>query len=287
MGQSIVVGLDGSRESLAAAEWACAEARLRGLPVELLQVWPRRTADPPLESTLRKALRGAEIEISARHPGVEISTLRTPGDAPEVLAAAAGRAALLVLGSRGLGAVSGFLLGSTGQSVLAHAPCPVVLVRPRGRATGEVWAADDSAPRDVVLGLDLDRPCDALLGFAFETAAVRDAPLLAVHVRRPAGEFGYAAGPIPPGLDEELTDEARQAVRGALEPWTRTHPRVRTEVRVTTGRPARELIDAVRPAALLVVGRRVRESGFGVHVGPVTHAVVHHAPCPVAVVPYR
>ncbi|GCB44062.1 universal stress protein family [Streptomyces sp. NL15-2K] len=56
---------------------------------------------------------------------------------------------------------------------------------------------------------------------------------------------------------------------------------------VEEGRPAQRLLDATRDAGLLAVGRRIRPSRLGTHTGPVTHAVMHHVRCPVAVVPHE
>jgi nucleotide-binding universal stress UspA family protein len=292
MGQPIVVGLDGSAQSLAAAEWACREARPRGHPVELLQAWPRRglghpfaTSAAEVDMRTRKALREAGIETAARHEGIEISTLRVPGHPAEVLTAAGRRAEMLVLGSRGLGTVAGFLLGSTSQTVLAHAACPVVLVRHAPQTPGDDQAGRSGA-RDVVLGLDIRRPCEELLAFAFETATTRGARLRVVHVRRPMEEFGYAAAPLPASLSAELDAEERQAVQALLGPWRRKYPQLDVELETRTGSPARELVDALPPADLLVVGRHARHAGPGFHMGPVTHGAVHHAGCPVAVVPF-
>lgn len=48
--------------------------------------------------------------------------------------------------------------------------------------------------------------------------------------------------------------------------------------------PANHLVDASRKASLVVVGRKIRRSPIGAHIGPVTHAVLHHSTAPVAVV---
>jgi nucleotide-binding universal stress UspA family protein len=52
------------------------------------------------------------------------------------------------------------------------------------------------------------------------------------------------------------------------------------------GQAARHLIEAASDASLVVVGRRARRLSIGTHIGPVTHAVLHHSPAPVAVVPH-
>lgn len=84
----------------------------------------------------------------------------------------------------------------------------------------------------------------------------------------------------------ELRAEQEQAVVAVLRPWYEKFPEVAVTESVTEGRAADELIGASAGAALVVVGRRIREYRLGTHLGPVAHAALHHAPCPVAVVPH-
>jgi nucleotide-binding universal stress UspA family protein len=84
----------------------------------------------------------------------------------------------------------------------------------------------------------------------------------------------------------ELLAEHERGVVAALRPWCEKSPEVAVTETVAEGRAAGELIHASAGAALLVVGRRVREARLGTHLGSVAHAVLHHAPCPVAVVPH-
>ncbi|MDF3142987.1 universal stress protein, partial [Streptomyces sp. T21Q-yed] len=57
--------------------------------------------------------------------------------------------------------------------------------------------------------------------------------------------------------------------------------------RTVEGHARRVLVDASHEADLLVVGARRREGHFGLQLGRVAHAVLHHSACPVAVVPHR
>ncbi len=68
-----------------------------------------------------------------------------------------------------------------------------------------------------------------------------------------------------------------------LRPWRQKYPDVEVAEVSRCGSPADQVIDACR-AASLVVGRRIRRSPIGAHIGAVTHAVPHHATAPVAVV---
>jgi nucleotide-binding universal stress UspA family protein len=118
MHRTVSVGLDGSPESRAAAEWAVREAQLLGLPVRLVHVW-----EPVPELMALVELLGAEAHrhwservpretaegLRLRHPGVEVTTELLSGTPAELLARVAQDAELLVLGSRALGGVGGFL----------------------------------------------------------------------------------------------------------------------------------------------------------------------------------
>ena len=98
MPRTITVGLDGSPESRAAAEWAAREAQLRGLPVKLVQVWepvPAPTAQAPLlgaetrQHWTERVPRESADGLRLRHPGVEVSTEQLSGRPAETLVDAA------------------------------------------------------------------------------------------------------------------------------------------------------------------------------------------------------
>ncbi|MGW4109010.1 universal stress protein, partial [Streptomyces sp. NPDC004976] len=123
MSRTVTVGLDGSPESRAAAEWAAREAELRGLPLRLVHVWepvPEPVAEsvqlaPARQKHWSERIPGeAAARIRSRHPGVEVIVEPVPGRPMDVLPEVAKGTDLLVLGSRGLGGLRGFLVGSVG-----------------------------------------------------------------------------------------------------------------------------------------------------------------------------
>ncbi|WP_320776061.1 universal stress protein [Streptomyces sp. CRN 30] len=278
MPRTVTVGLDGSAESRAAAEWAVQEAALRGLPVQLVHVWepvPQPTAgDVPSEARQRFLDEAAEA-LRPRLPSAGVTVVQRTGPVVDALVDAAGDAALLVLGSRALGAVKGFLLGSVGQAVIARTRTPVAVVR-AGRAYG------GSGP--VVLGLDTDRPDDTLLGFAFEEARRRASALHVVQGRpvAPYYVYGLEAGAGAWPYDEFARQQTARLAE-VVRPWRHKHPGVEVVETSRAGGAVDLLLEAARDASLLVVGRRVRR-GPGAHIGSVAHAVLHHAAVPVAVV---
>ncbi|MFJ4553010.1 universal stress protein [Streptomyces sp. NPDC088817] len=291
MPRTITVGLDGSPESRAAAEWAAREARSRGLPVRLLQVWEPVPEPIALARLLgadthqhwtEKVLREAAEELRSRHPGVEVTTGHVTGQPAEALARAARDAELLVLGSRGLGGIRGFLVGSAGLATVASTERPVVLVR-AGEQTADEAGADGTAVRPVVLGLDTGSPEEAVLAFAFDAAARRNVPLRVVHGWNPPPYYAYGMA-LEPAIEREMAKAVAAAVTEALLPWRQKFPGVEVVEQPRYGSPSLLLIEASRDASLVVVGRRVRRSALGARLGPVTHAVLHHAAAPVAVV---
>lgn len=205
------------------------------------------------------------------------------GRPAEVLTDAAKDAEPLVLGSRGLSGMGGFVVGSVGLAVVAHAEGPVVLVRSEGDTSGT--DSDVPAPRPVVLGLDTTAPDDTLIGFAFEAAVLRGASLRVVHGWN---EPPYIAYGMPPDLElnAQIGAEEAVAVSEVLRPWRQKFPTVDVVEDSVSGKAANHLVDASADASLVVVGRRIRRSALGAHIGPVTHAVLHHATAPVAVVPH-
>lgn len=302
----IAVGLDGSRESLAAADWAAREARRRGVTLRLVHAWEGLTdpdQGPGLKEPVlpelavprhwaRRILRSAENDLGLRHPGLPI-VADLVAEPPLAAMAEAGREAeLLVLGSRGLGGVTGFLVGSVALSAVAHADRPVALVRAGYRAEDERLPDADghtasSGPyRGVVLGLDARSPCDPVAEFAFDAAARREAPLNIVYTWNPSSYADLVAAPHERVTDAVFEERARRALTAALQPWREKHPgQAVTEV-LRTGKPARNLMALTADAGLLVVGRRKRHSPVGTRLGPVAHAVIHHVDCPVVVVPH-
>ncbi|MGW1761093.1 universal stress protein [Streptomyces mirabilis] len=292
MPRTVTVGLDGSPESHAAADWAAREAKLRGLQLKLVNVW--EPAPEPIAQALlpgpethqqwsERILREAADGLRAAHPEADVLIEQVTGRPAEVLTDAAKDAEPLVLGSRGLSGVGGFVVGSVGLAVVARAERPVVLVRVEGDTSG----TDSTVPpsRPVVLGLDTRAPDDTLIGFAFEAAVLRGASLRVVHGW---DEPPYIAYGMPPDLElnARLGAEEAAAVSEVLRPWRQKFPTVDVAEDSLSGRAANHLVDASAEASLVVVGRRIRRSALGAHIGPVTHAVLHHATAPVAVVPH-
>lgn len=293
MSREIVAGVDGSPESLAAAEWAAREARRRRLPLRLVHAWRWQPMDIPLEMdrpsqerTADDVLRKAEAAMAERHPGLAL-TAEVLSDTPAAaLLSTEDRAEMLVIGSRGYGAIAGFLLGSHGQQIIAGARRPVVAVRSRDGegggdpeggviVVGQLGSAEDSAPA---------------LGFAFETAAARGASVRAVRAWNLPPLYAYSPTSSALAAADEaggLVPYEEKALHEALAPWRERFPEVRVTEHVEIGSAGQVLLSSSGDARLLVVGRRARRGLLGSRIGSVAHAALHLAPCPVAVVPHE
>ncbi len=136
----IVVGVDSSKTSLKALRWAIAEAELRGSGLMLVHAFPRpelvgmtMVVTLPSDDELREASEQVLDDALAAAGGAGETAVTKhvgAGGPASVLVEVAKDAELLVLGSRGLGGFRGMLLGSVTQQVIAHAPCPVVVITP-------------------------------------------------------------------------------------------------------------------------------------------------------------
>lgn len=143
----IVVGVDGSESSRAALVWALAEARLRGSTLRAVHAWmiPAMGSGeapwaliPPgsyvdvsadeIEKATHEALDREIAEVDGP-AGVAIERFVDEGPAADVIVDASKDAELVVVGSRGRGAIATLVLGSTSQQVIHLATCPVVVVR--------------------------------------------------------------------------------------------------------------------------------------------------------------
>jgi nucleotide-binding universal stress UspA family protein len=137
---SVVVGVDASDEARRALRWAIEEAGLRGVPLDAVHVVPPRDTPSyrrPLPMPSRDDVELAGLELLDEQladldlTGVSVSrTVRSGRTPAEVLCEIARDAELLVVGARGRGGFAGLLLGSVSHQVVAHAPCPVVVVVP-------------------------------------------------------------------------------------------------------------------------------------------------------------
>ncbi len=287
----ITVGLDGSPESLAAARWAADEAERRQAVLRLLHAWillAAQAPDTPPErdqnAGARWIVRRALEDVRGRHPHLRVMEDLVGSEALPALLLAASESRMVVLGTRALTAWESYVLGDISLDVVGQAEGPVVLVRGNGQAAPSRTESQVPEPR-VVVGVSLNGPCEPLLAFAFDAAASRGVPLHVVHGRA-LPVHAYAPWGIESEVAEDVTKEAEAELREAVRPWQERFPDVTSQLTVLPESPTRAVMQAVPGAELLAVGRRRHRPFLAPHVGPVAHAAIHHATCPVAVVPH-
>lgn len=281
----VVVGVDGSESSLRAVDWAADEADLRGAPLRLVyaSLWERYEGEslaedlvkPSDQLTAEDIVAGAARRAGLRRPGLKITTDVLPEEPEYALVRESREAAVLVLGSRGRSGFVEMLLGSVGLAVAAHSHCPVIVLR--GSHDNQVRTG---AGGRIVLGVGGKEAVD----FAVREAGLRGAEVDAVRAWRcPARET--TDHPLLSGEPARLHE---QQASDTLEEALRDLPKEVHVHRQTVEGPARQvLLAASHHADLLVVGARRGTGHLGLQLGRVAHGVLHHAACPVAVVPER
>jgi nucleotide-binding universal stress UspA family protein len=281
----ILVGVDGSAESDASIAWAAGEAVMHHVPITLLHVvgpalvWPIGSAQADItqwrKDTAQTVIEEARKTLRASVDETELPDVHTEvifANVVQTLIEASREARLVVVGSRGTGAIGGLLLGSVATGLIYHAHCPVTVVHADQGTT-----PDPAAP--VLLGIDGSPASEAATALAFDEASRRGVELVALHAWSDVGVF-----PIV-GMDwRDREREGREVLAERLAGWQEQYPDVRVRRRLVADVPARWLLEESEHAQLVVVGSRGRGGFSGMLLGSVSSAVAHAAKIPVIVV---
>ncbi|MFW6204074.1 MAG: universal stress protein [Actinomycetota bacterium] len=284
----IVVGVDGSEVGMLALRWAAEEAALRRQPLKIVHALQRWLYDMPEDAAHAEVGRWAREDANrmldeaagvAREvgPRVKVTTELLAGDARPMLLDAAGEDAVLVVGGRGEGGFTGLLLGSVAYGVSSRTRGPVVVVQhPVPSPEGEV-----------VVGVDGSAETGPALEAAFAEAEMRGVPLRTVYAWRQLGWAARHALPHAGAATDVHADEgeARRTLAAAVSGAAARYPGVRVVEELDLGHPTEALVRASSAAALLVVGRRGAGGFPTLRIGSVSRGVLHHAVCPVMIVP--
>lgn len=283
----VVVGVDPDPAKRNALTWAADEAALRNLPLtlvhaqgvptggytsqEVLPSWERWNAALHVEG--ERLLEQAVAYVGSRQPRVVVTTQLMEGHPAWAVREMAPGAAMVVLGSWCLGVVQElFTSASVALPVIAHAPCPVVVVP----EPEEPEVPDERAPY-LVLGVDGHPRSAAAVDLAFQEAALHGAALRALYVWHP---------PLLGVLDEEAAErECRRLLSESVAGHRAAYPEVDLTQEVVRGHPVGVLAQASDRACALVVGTRGQGGFSGLLLGSVSQGVLHHARCPVITVP--
>jgi nucleotide-binding universal stress UspA family protein len=282
-GTYVLVGFDGSPGAERALRHAVEEARLRRLPLTVCHAWhwpyPVPPSGPDALETARKMGRHTldrGVFVARRScPALTVRPRFAAGPGSAVLIEESENAALAIVGSHGQGGFAGLGAGSTALHLAAYGHCPVLVIR-----------AEPEGRRPVVVGVDGSPASDAALAFAYEEAALRGRPVQAVFACWEAeaiasAEMGMLRDP------EQLRTLSAARLERIVCPWREKYPYVETETRLLMRTPRHALLEAAAEAWLLVVGDRGIGGVPGLRLGSVSHAVLTHAPCSVAVVRTR
>lgn len=283
----IVVGVDGSAPSLDAVRWATRAAVRRAVPMELvtstlfvpgtyadaidLRIGVFADQDVAAKRVLAEAVEVAHDTAGSRT--LSLDTRLEHGPATRVMMQSATDAAMIVLGSRGLGEFTGGLIGSVSTAVATHAPCPVVVVK-----------SDEVEEGPVVVGVDCTPNSQPALGFALEEASARGVDLVAVH----AWSDLELATEMTRDLDSrwwEAEVAENVSLAESLAGWSDDYPDVTIRREVVKDRPVRQLVREADRAQLIVVGSRGRGGFSSMLLGSTSRAVLHSVDIPVVVVP--
>lgn len=280
----IIVGCDGSPESVSALQWAAEYAQLADGNLEMVSTWDWPTFqgapitygrwDPKDSCNSALARLRATIDLPDDMVRMEVAQ----GHAGRVLVERATDADLLVVGSHGLGALSRLVLGSVSGYCATHAPSPVAVVRfvAEAQRGGVVVAVDESAS------------ARAALRWALNYADVVHQPLTVLHVAE--------AAPPATAADDELARRHPHAVHRRDSQWLEdvvakeeadrgapmTAP---VDVCVVGGHPAAVLVEQSARYSLTVCGRRGSGGFPRLRLGSVAAALAHHGTSSLVVTP--
>jgi len=286
MPKPVIVGVDGSESSDHAVVWAANTAQLMGTDLVVVGVYEPQigglaassmayTGD--LVAILKKAAEDtvAASEQLARTtaPSLNVTGRIVAGTPASSLTHESADAAMVVVGSRGLGAVRGLIAGSVSTGVAAHASCPVAVIA-HAPGTGPV-----------VVGIDGSETSDRALTLAFEQAALRGTSLTVVHTWTDVATNAFGGYGITEELIQGVKDSANKLVAERIAAHTADFPDVAVSTIVAVDGPAHQLLTtAGEGAQLLVLGSRGRGGFTGLLLGSVSQTVLHHAPSPVLIV---
>lgn len=280
----ILVGVDGSAESDAAIRWVTREATMRGMPITLMHVvppipeWPTPSRQSEIaeawEQNARDVIAQARKTVVASGGESDPPDLRAEVVSSTVvptLIDASQRARMIVMGSRGMGALGRFLLGSVSSGLVHHAHCPVAIIH------ADEGSADDKAP--ILVGVDGSPASEGAIELAFEEASRRGVDLVALHAWSDVGVF-----PIL-GMDwREYEAQGAGVLAERLAGWQQQYPDVQVQRRLVCDKPAHWLLEESEHAQLVVVGSHGRGGFPDMLLGSVSSALTQSAKAPLIIV---
>lgn len=287
----IVVAVDGSPASNQAVRWAANCALKRGEPLRLVSTYsmpqflyaegmvPPQELYEELESETMEKINAAEKIVKDFSDAVEVSHQVEEGNPIDMLLDISEDCTMIVMGSRGLGGLSGMVMGSVSAAVVSHAKCPVVVVREESDVN------QDTKYGPVVVGVDGTGVAEKAIEMAFSEAKARGAKLRALHTWIDMQVQTSLAGLNASQTQwDDVEEDQKRLLKEHLAPFVARYPEVEVEEVITRERPVRALADAAVDAQLLVVGSHGRGGFRGMLLGSTSRALLQESPCPLMVV---
>ena len=289
----ILLATDGSKEAELAAKTAVSLAQKTSSELHVIHVLslPLDTHDPSsfepevrrqLEKRIRTTLEELVGRIESSGAPVEGSHLGVGRPDAEIIAQAEEiDAGLIIVGSRGFGAIRRTLTGSVSESVVRHAHCPVMVVR------GEVV----TFPTRILVATDGSEEATLAASTAAELAKSTGSELHVVYVGHLPIVFYESPGAIvvDPDLHRRMEEAAEKAARNRLEELAQKIEQAGgevTEIHARVGYPDAEIVGLAGrlSAGLIILGSRGLGPLKRALMGSVSSSIAAHAHCPVLVV---
>lgn len=295
----VLVGIDGSANAETAMWWAVDIALASNRPLRLLTCYslpvmvglgaaagymgPMLTSEEirEIDAANRKMLEDLKAKVLAAHSDLKVELFIDQGSPATAILKASDDAAMIVMGTRGVGSAHALVLGSVSYAVAHRAKCPVILVPE---------TAERALGGRVVIGVDGSKSSNqaAAWGLHFAESVKRPVELVSAWQYPYAAmspEIGMVMGPDIEELRHAMQRDARklvEQVRMHLSVDEHSHVSITTDV--VEGSATEALIDHSRTNDVLVVGSRSRSVLAAALLGGTTLALAHRSKCPVAIV---
>lgn len=281
----VVVGIDGSDDSLTALRAAARAAELLHAELVVVTTWLQEPTFgrtplwlPDFQRDTEQLQHRVLQETFGDAPPVPIRPVVCGGSPAGALRRESEGARLVVVGRRGHGGFGALLLGSTAMATVVHAGCSVLVL---GHDAKPVPSdVDEPGGHRVVVGVDGEPPSIRALAVADRAAVELDARLDVVTAWTVFGGYPGTIAELQAAV--EADEKAKQ--QAAIEAVVPGERRGRIRQVVAEGSPSAVLVEQSAHADLLVVGIRSRSAVVEAFTGAVALTTAAHADCPVLVV---
>lgn len=281
-GNRVVVGVDGTNDSLRAVRFAVAAAKAIDAELVLVHAAPARLPVGPVRSTVmgefdefsHSIVHDAAVLAQAIQPDLTVRTRVIHGPVVRSVVAAGAQAALIVLGSSHDHDMAHLWTGRILGGVAARATCPTVVVPPE-------WRPDEIRGR-VLVGFKSPGESTDVLAAGFAEAARRRAELVIVHGwKLPSVYDDIISARV---AEEAVRLQTEETIEHAIASLRAAEPGVPVSVRVQHADRVRALVSASHEADVMILTTRLPRHGFP-HLGGTARALLRWSACPVMAVP--